>query len=286
MLATKGLAPAGGGDILLIMKIARSLSIAGSDSGGCAGIQADLKTFAALGTHGMSAITSITAQDTCRVHRVDDLAAESVEAQIRAVVEDIGVDAVKTGMLSNRSIIRAVAGLAAEYAWDKLVVDPVMISSAGDPLIRPQALRSLKEKLLPLALLVTPNLPEAEALSGVDLDGERRIDEAAQAILKMGSKAVLIKGGHGSGSLSVDWLYWQGGHRRFSAPRVDTRNTHGSGCTLSAAVTALLARGLQLPEAVQGAKDYVTRALRRSLQLGHGRGPLGHFQAVADAPEE
>ncbi|HSR70673.1 MAG TPA: bifunctional hydroxymethylpyrimidine kinase/phosphomethylpyrimidine kinase [Acidobacteriota bacterium] len=268
------------------MNIARSLTIAGSDSGGCAGIQADLKTFGALRTHGMSVITSVTAQDTRRVHRVDDLPAESVEAQIRAVVEDIGVDAVKTGMLSNRPIIETVARLAREYAWDKLVVDPVMISSGGDPLIRPQAVRVLKQDLLPRALLVTPNLAEAEALSGIAVSSRKRLQEAAEAILEMGPKAVLIKGGHGDGSLSVDWHFWDGGSRQYSAPRVNTPNTHGSGCTLSAAVTALLARGLDLPQALQEAKNYVTRALRRSLDVGRGRGPLGHFQALDEAPDQ
>ncbi|HSR53574.1 MAG TPA: bifunctional hydroxymethylpyrimidine kinase/phosphomethylpyrimidine kinase [Acidobacteriota bacterium] len=265
------------------MKIARCLSIAGSDSGGCAGIQADLKTFSALRTHGMSAVTSVTAQDTKKVHRVDDLPADSVRAQVRAVVEDIGVDAVKTGMLSNPSIIEVVAELMDEYSVAKLVVDPVMVSSGGDPLIRPQAVRALQEKLFPLALLVTPNLQEAEALSGRSISDPGSLQEAARRILGLGPWAVLIKGGHSEDSRhSADDLFWGNGHRRFSSLRVKTRNTHGSGCTLSAAITALLARGGELEAAVEEAKQYVTEALRNSLDLGEGRGPLGHFFAIAD----
>ncbi len=257
--------------------IRRALTIAGSDSGGCAGIQADLKTFAALGVHGLSAITSVTAQNTCRVLMATDLAPAAVEAQIQAVVEDIGVDALKTGMLSSASIIAAVARCVTRYSLAPLVVDPVMVSTAGDRLLEPSAVEVLKSELLPLASVVTPNLPEAEALVGASLEERGELIEAARTILKTGVKAVIIKGGHGEGERALDYLVDEAGVLELDAPRISTRNTHGSGCTFSAALAANLAKGRPLRQAAQNAKTYVTAALRASYPLGRGAGPLGHF---------
>jgi hydroxymethylpyrimidine/phosphomethylpyrimidine kinase len=261
-----------------VQKIPRALSIAGSDSGGCAGIQADLKTFAALAVHGMTAITSVTAQDTVRVHMVSDIPLENIEMQIEAVIQDIGVDAVKTGMLSSNEIISLVARQMEKHQVEKLVVDPVMVSTSGDPLIREDAVEALKRVLFPLALVVTPNLREAECLSRQTIRDQKDLEKAAREIFGLGPKAVLIKGGHFRDShLSEDYLYDGKRFASFSAERFDTRNTHGSGCTFASAIAAWLAHGLDLEEAVRRAKDYVTEAIRNSFSLGHGTGPLGHF---------
>jgi hydroxymethylpyrimidine/phosphomethylpyrimidine kinase len=261
-----------------VRNIPRTLTIAGSDSGGCAGIQADLKTFAALGVHGMTAITSVTAQDTTRVHMVSDVPLENIELQIEAVIQDIGVDAVKTGMLSSKEIITLVARQMAKYQVANLVVDPVMVSTSGDPLIHQDAVEALKKDLLPLALVVTPNLREAECLGGRTIAGQADLEEAAVEIFGLGPKAVLIKGGHFHDlHASEDYLFDGSRFVSFSAERIETRNTHGSGCTFASAIAAWLAHGLNLEEAIRRAKDYVTEAIRHSFSLGHGNGPLGHF---------
>lgn len=259
----------------------RVLTIAGSDSGGCAGVQADLKTFAALGVHGMTAVTSVTAQNTLRVINSTDLPLESIRLQIAAVVEDIGVDAVKTGMLSSGHIISLVADLLRQYRVENLVVDPVMVSSGGDRLLREEALGVLKTELLPLARIVTPNLHEAEVLSGMRIESIHDVARAAGAILEQGPGAVLIKGGHFEDRTeSVDYLFDKDGRQQLRGPRVSTRHTHGSGCTLSAALAAFLARNLPLDLAAREAKAYVTAAIRHSFPLGKGSGPLGHLHPL------
>lgn len=258
--------------------VPRALTIAGSDSGGCAGIQADLKTFGALGVHGMSAVTAITAQDTCRVHEAFALPPRLVSLQIEAVVEDIGVDAVKTGMLSSAAIIAAVAESIGRLQIRKLVVDPVMVSTGGDPLIQQEAVEVLKTLLLPLALAVTPNLHEAAFLVGRSLDTDAEIRQAAEEIHSMGPAHVIIKGGHRLDTeRATDVLFDGAEFHYFSGPRFNTRNTHGSGCTFAAALTAFLARGLNLSDALAEVKAYISEAIRHSLSLGHGHGPLGHY---------
>ena len=258
--------------------VPRALTIAGSDSGGCAGIQADLKTFAALGVHGMSVVTSVTAQDTCHVHMVSDLPLENIERQFEAVIEDIGTDAVKTGMLSSADIIDLIANKISQLGFERLVVDPVMVSGGGDPLIESEAVEVLKTKLFPQALVVTPNLHEAEFLTGRKIKEQAQLEEAIEEILELGARSVIIKGGHFEDpGHCVD--YFSDGRQllKFKAARVDTRNTHGSGCTFASAIAAFLAHGLNLTESVAQAKTYVTGAIRHSLSLGQGQGPLGHF---------
>ncbi|HUG42764.1 MAG TPA: bifunctional hydroxymethylpyrimidine kinase/phosphomethylpyrimidine kinase, partial [Acidobacteriota bacterium] len=218
-----------------------ALTIAGSDSGGCAGIQADLKTFAALGVHGMSAITAVTAQDSSRVHSTEEISLQSIQAQVRAVLDDFGADAVKTGMLPSTGAIELVAALAVEYGVENLVVDPVMVSTGGDRLIRPQAIQSFRKRLLPLAAVATPNLLEAEALTDSRIRSQRDREQACRRFLQWGCRAVVLKGGHGTGPRSDDLFLNESGFETFSAPRVDTKNTHGSGCTFASAIAAFLA---------------------------------------------
>jgi hydroxymethylpyrimidine/phosphomethylpyrimidine kinase len=254
-----------------------ALTIAGSDSGGGAGIQADLKTFAAHGVFGTSAVTAVTAQNTVAVTGVEELSPSLVGLQIDAVVSDIGVDAAKTGMLSSRSLIEVVAGKLEEHRIERVVVDPVMVAKSGARLLDPGAVESLRRRLVPRALVVTPNLPEAETLVGFPVKDEASILEAAKRIVDMGAKAALVKGGHGSGEESVDVLYYRGSVRRYRAPRIPTKNTHGTGCTFSAAIAAQLALGHGLEEAVEQAKGYLTKALSEAFELGRGHGPLNHF---------
>lgn len=259
-------------------KIPRALTIAGSDSGGGAGIQADLKTFTAFQVFGMSALTSITAQSTGSVSGIYDLPPEFVKLQIDAVLGDIGADAAKTGMLSNEGIISAVAEKITEYRIEKLVVDPVMRTKSGDRLLKRGAERALTRELLPLAFIVTPNLPEAEVLSGIEISSTADIREAAKRIKSLGPRYVLLKGGHlEKTSESIDLLYDGEDFYNFSSPRIETRNTHGTGCTYSAAICAGLANGLSAMEAIREAKNYVTGAIRKSFNLGKGHGPLNHF---------
>ncbi len=256
-----------------------ALTIAGSDSGGGAGIQTDLRTFAFHCVHGTSAITCITAQNTVEVTRVDAMAAEAVVAQIQAVVEDIGVQAAKTGMLLNQEIILAVAQQIAAYKIENLVVDPVMVSRTGAQLIDDDAVQTLRNILIPQAAIITPNRYEAQILSGLEINSLADMQAAAEIIYKqLGVKAVLVKGGGMSGSLrGVD--IWFNGEKLeiLTTKQVQTRNTHGTGCTLSAAIAANLALGKDLWTSVQAAKEYVTNALTYSLDIGKGQGPVGHF---------
>ena len=259
-----------------------ALTIAGSDSGGGAGIQADLKTFAALGVYGASAITAVTAQNTQRVTQVLELPPDLVAAQIDAVVSDIGADAVKTGMLANAEIIDVVASKVREHGLRPLVVDPVMVAKSGDRLLREDAVQMLRERLLPLATVLTPNLPEAEALLGRPLASWDDIREAAQEFVSMGIEAVVIKGGHlpaeaGRAGPATDLYYDGRGFHEFTAARVDTTNTHGTGCTFASAIAAALAKGSDLRGAVALAKAYVTKALQSAYPVGHGHGPVHHF---------
>jgi hydroxymethylpyrimidine/phosphomethylpyrimidine kinase len=259
-----------------------ALTIAGSDSGGGAGIQADLKTFSACGAYGASVITAITAQNTRGVTAVHVVPAEIVGAQIDAVLSDLGVAAIKVGMVADAAIVDAIVAALSRWPARPLVVDPVMIATSGDRLLAPEAIGALRERLLPLASLVTPNLPEAAALVGEPVAGdEAAVVRQGEALLARGCRAVLIKGGHGGGNESVDHLLTPAGHRRFAAPRVATANTHGTGCTLSAAIAAALAKGEDLATAVGFAKHYVTAAIAAAdrLRVGQGHGPVHHFHA-------
>lgn len=256
----------------------RALTIAGSDSGGGAGIQADLKTFAALGVYGTSALTAITAQNTLGVTGVQEMTPEMVAAQIDAVVSDIGTDAVKTGMLSSSAIIQVVADKVREHSLPNLVVDPVMVAKGGDPLLQEEAVDALRTLLVPLALVVTPNLPEASVLVGYEVSTLEQARQAARDIVAMGSGSVVVKGGHLEGD-AVDVFYDGSDFREFSAPRVETTSTHGTGCTFASAIAAGLAVGMQVEEVVGRAKAYVTEAIRSSFPMGGGHGPLNHFHA-------
>lgn len=252
-----------------------ALTIAGSDSGGGAGIQADLKTFAALGVYGLSAITAITAQNTEGVRAVQEISPEVIAAQIDAVLEDIGTDTAKTGMLSSAAIIEVVADRVRKWGL-RLVVDPVMRAKGGDPLLQPEAVEKLCSELLPLAEVITPNLPEAEVLTGRPIESLDDMRAAARAISAMGPRYVVVKGGHRTAE-PVD-VYFDG--TRFvelRAERIYTSHTHGTGCTFSAAIAAFLACGLSVDEAVANAKQYITEAIRYAPGLGHGHGPVGHF---------
>jgi len=256
-----------------------ALSIAGSDPSGGAGIQADLKTFHQFGVYGEAVITLITVQNTRRVSRVEILAADLVAQQIEAVLEDIPPAAAKTGALGSIEIIEVIAALVQKFSFP-LVVDPVMISKHGAPLLAAEAQHALKHKLLPHAFLVTPNIPEAEVLTGLRIESEEDMAQAAEHIRDFGCKAVLVKGGHRTGD-AVDILSAPELHKRFSQPRTMSRNTHGTGCTLSAAITAMLARGDGLAAAVERAKLYLSSAIQRAPNLGQGCGPLNHFAQTA-----
>ena len=259
------------------MRIPRALTIAGSDSGGGAGIQADLKTFSAFRVFGMSAITAVTAQNSLGVQGVENLSPAFVAQQIESVLSDFGADAAKCGMLSTAAIIEAVAATIAAHRLENLVVDPVMVAKSGDALLQPDARDALIGRILPLALVVTPNLPEAESLTGMPVTTREDMEEAARRIHAMGPRSVLVKGGHLKGDDAVDVL-WNGKTlTTFSVARIDSVNTHGTGCTYSAAIAAGLARGNALPEAVREAKAYVTRAIQEGFQAGRGVGQLRHF---------
>jgi hydroxymethylpyrimidine/phosphomethylpyrimidine kinase len=258
------------------MLIPKALTIAGSDSGGGAGIQADLKTFSAFRVFGMSVITAVTAQNSLGVQGVENLPPAFVAQQLRSVLEDFGADAAKCGMLSTAHIIEAVAAGLTERRIEKLVVDPVMVAKSGDRLLEPDARAALADRILPLALLVTPNLPEAEVLAGMRVAEPEDMEEAARRIHTMGPRYVLVKGGHLKGDATD--LLWNGrDFTRFSTPRIDSQNTHGTGCTFSAAIVAGLARGQALGDAIRSAKAYVTRAIREGFQAGRGVGQLRHF---------
>jgi len=258
------------------MLIPKALTIAGSDSGGGAGIQADLKTFTAFRVFGMSVVTAVTAQNSLGVQGVENLPPAFVALQMTSVLGDLGADAAKCGMLSTAPIIEAVAGALAERPVDKLVVDPVMVATSGDVLLEPSARRALIERILPLALVVTPNLPEAAVLAGIPVASRADMEEAARRIHALGPRYVLVKGGHLKGD-ALD-LLWNGkAFTAFSVPRIESANTHGTGCTLSAAITAGLGRGQALGDAIREAKAYVTRAIREGFAAGGGVGQLRHF---------
>ncbi|MCF6523308.1 bifunctional hydroxymethylpyrimidine kinase/phosphomethylpyrimidine kinase [Streptomyces sp. JJ36] len=262
----------------------RVLTVAGSDSGGGAGIQADLKTMLALGTHGMSVLTAVTAQNSRGVQGAWELPVEAVRAQFRSVVEDIGVQAVKTGMLSSGALVETVAELL-HGAGAPVVVDPVGVSKHGDPLLAPEALDAVRERLLPLATVATPNLDEVAQLTGVRVREEAELREAAAAVLAHGPRWALIKGGHLPGD-AVDLLTDGTTEHWLRAPRHDNRHTHGTGCTLAAAIAAGLARGLPVPEAVAAAKEYVTGAIAAGFALGEGVGPVAHGWRLTGAGPE
>lgn len=261
-----------------------ALTIAGSDSGGGAGIQADLRTFAFHRVHGTSALTCVTAQNTCGVTRVDALPAEAVVAQIEAVITDMGVTAAKTGMLLNSDIMAAVAETLRRYEVMPLVVDPVMVSRTGAQLVDAAAIAALRQLLLPLATILTPNRYEAQILSGLEIHSLADMEQAAQKIQALGPKAVLVKGGGMLGELrGVDVWCDNTESRVLRTETVNTQDTHGTGCTLAAAIAANLALGYPPDEAVRQAKQYVTRALQHSLRLGQGQGPVGHFYPLLES---
>ncbi|MDE3089836.1 MAG: bifunctional hydroxymethylpyrimidine kinase/phosphomethylpyrimidine kinase [Chloroflexota bacterium] len=258
----------------------RVLTIAGSDSGGGAGIQADLKTFAARGVFGMSVLTALTAQNTVGVQGVFEIPPEFVARQIDSVADDIGLDAVKTGMLSSAPIIAAVAEKIRYHHLLPLVVDPVMVAKSGDALLRADARDALIQQLLPLATVVTPNLHEARALCGFPITNLDEMRRAAETIYRLGPQNVVVKGGHlPDTSHAIDILYDGESFQEFRAPRIETRNDHGTGCTFGSAIAAELAKGNSVADAVRIAKDYLTQVMRASaaLQIGHGHGPMNHM---------
>ena len=255
----------------------KTLTIAGSDSGGGAGIQADLKTFAALRVYGMTAITAVTAQNTSRVTGVHALPAEFVAEQMEAVIEDIGVDALKTGMLANAGIVKAVADTVKRHSLAPLVVDPVMVAQSGDVLLEKEAIKAVREELLPLSTVVAPNLDEASILVEQPVKTLADMEEAARAIHKFGSEWVLVKGGHLAGDEVTDILFDGNNFHYYSSSRLPVVNTHGSGCTYAAAITAMLAREPSVPDAVGKARQYLLEALEYGLPIGKGSGPLHHL---------
>ncbi len=268
------------------MKLPVALTIAGSDSGGGAGIQADLKTFAAFGVHGTSAVTAITAQNTLAVTEIHEVPVRVIRAQIDAVVDDIGVQAAKTGMLASSEIIKAVATAIREHGIEKLVVDPVMVAKGGARLLHSDAIASLYRYLLPVALVVTPNIPEAEVLLGrsiTTLDDRRH---AALDLVALGPRVAVVKGGHaGTEDLAID-VYWDGVDLvELKGRRIHTKNTHGSGCVFSAAIAAGLAKGQTPLEAVQAAKIFIAGAIQHSLDVGKGHGPVNPMFEARPDPE-
>jgi hydroxymethylpyrimidine/phosphomethylpyrimidine kinase len=264
------------------MTIPIALTIAGSDSSGGAGVQADLKTFAAFGVYGASVITALTAQNTQGVTGIHQVPADFVTAQIDAVFGDLDVKAVKIGMVSQRAVIEAIVTGLARWSPKHIVLDPVMVATSGDRLLAPDAIEALGTKLIPRASLITPNLPEAAALLDEQIaSSESQIESQGKRLLAMGSRAVLIKGGHGQGAESIDYLFRQTGVVALPAPRLATKNTHGTGCSLSSAIAAGLAKGDDLVTAVRNAKTWVTAAIAAAdrLSVGNGHGPIHHFHA-------
>ena len=252
------------------------LSIAGSDCSGGAGIQADLKTFSAHGVFGMSVIVSVVAENTSRVIDIQDITPDMIKKQIDAVFEDIGVDAVKIGMLSAPKCMNAVAEKLIEYKPANVVIDPVMYAKNGCPLMEPTAVDTLIKVIIPFADVLTPNIPEAERIADMQISSVADMEEAAKKIYAMGSKAVVVKGGHAAGS-ALDVLFDGKKFYHFETPRIATKNTHGTGCTFSSAIASQLANGLSVREAVERAKAYVTTAIQHSLAIGKGNGPTHHF---------
>jgi hydroxymethylpyrimidine/phosphomethylpyrimidine kinase len=260
----------------------RTLTIAGSDSGGGAGIQADLKTFSSLGCYGMSVITALTAQNTKEVREVLAIDPIFVKKQIQAVMDDIGVDAVKIGMLQTPEIIKVVADTLALYEVKKIILDPVMVAKSGDKLLLDESIDALKELLFPLATIITPNVYETKILLGLNSLNANQAKQACRDLLKLGSNAVLLKGGHLGGDLSSDWLATGSSIQKYSCRRIETNNLHGTGCTLSSAITGFLAKDYSLENAVKEAKNYISKAIStgRDYKLGQGHGPVHHFASI------
>jgi hydroxymethylpyrimidine kinase/phosphomethylpyrimidine kinase/thiamine-phosphate diphosphorylase len=256
------------------------LTVAGSDSGGGAGIQADLKTIALLGSYGASVITAVTAQNTMGVSGIHGIPSAFVAKQLEEVLSDLPVDVVKTGMLYSAKIIGVLADKLAEYRKKIVVVDPVMIAKGGTSLLDPEALALLKGRLFPLTYLLTPNIPEAEKLTGISISGEKGMREAARALCRMGVRNVLVKGGHLPEGMAVDILFDGSAFTSYKTPRLFTRNTHGTGCTLASAIAAFLAQGEPLHQAVASAKEFITSAINLAQPLGKGQGPVNHFLAA------
>lgn len=252
------------------------LTIAGSDSGGGAGIQADIKTFSAHGVFGMSVITSVTAQNTMGVLGIEDLTSKMVLLQMKAVFEDLFPDAVKIGMVSNEKIIKTIANGLREYKPKNIVLDPVMVSKSGVHLLKEDAINALKSELIPLSLVVTPNLMEAEVLTGIKVDSVKDMRNAAKKIVELGAQSVVVKGGHLIED-AIDVYYDGKDFFEVSSERIPTKNTHGTGCTFSSAIAANLALGYELFDSIKRAKEYITGAIRNSLSIGHGVGPTNHF---------
>ncbi|PLT34845.1 bifunctional hydroxymethylpyrimidine kinase/phosphomethylpyrimidine kinase [Bacillus sp. V5-8f] len=256
----------------------KALTIAGSDSGGGAGIQADIKTFQELDVYGMSAITAVTAQNTLGVQAVYPMTAEAVARQIDSIGEDIGADAIKTGMLFDNQIIEAVTEKIKQYQWENVVVDPVMIAKGGASLLQSEAVHALKKHLLPLAMVITPNIPEAEVLADITIRTREDKEEAAKRILALGVKNIIIKGGHDEDpSQSVDLFFDGSNFSTLTAKRIPTKNTHGTGCTFSAAVAAELAKGAGVSQSVEKAKKFIQAAIEGQVPIGQGHGPTNHW---------
>ncbi|APM40162.1 bifunctional hydroxymethylpyrimidine kinase/phosphomethylpyrimidine kinase [Clostridium kluyveri] len=251
------------------------LTIAGSDSSGGAGIQADLKTMSALGVYGMSVITAVTAQNTIRVQAVMDVNPEIVEAQIRAVFDDIEVDAVKIGMVSNSRTVSIIQKLLVEYKAENVVLDPVMVSKSGYFLLKQEATEAIKD-IVKIADVVTPNIPEAEVLTGLKIESRKDMERAAFRIKELGAKSVLVKGGHRCNDAD-DILFCDNTILKLNGNRINTKNTHGTGCTLSSAIASYLAKGYSIDKSVLLSKEYITKAIENSFDLGRGVGPVGHF---------
>lgn len=264
----------------------RVLAIAGSDSGGGAGIQADIKTVTALGGYAMTAVTAVTAQDTKGVYDIAPIPVQTVVAQMQAVLGDLGADIIKTGMLATTPLIEAVAETLSELAPNvPRIVDPVMIATSGDALLQESAISALTSLIMPDVTLLTPNAPEAEMLTGKSVDGVNGQRRAAEALLEMGAKAALVKGGHISGKVIIDVLQTQYDEFLFEAPRIETGETHGTGCTLASAIATLHGKGLALPDAVNAAREWLFAAIRAAPGFGAGHGPVHHGWAIGDQPE-
>jgi hydroxymethylpyrimidine/phosphomethylpyrimidine kinase len=255
----------------------RALTIAGSDSGGGAGIQADLKTFSAFGVYGMTVLTAITAQNTVGVQGIETLTPAFIRTQFESVVNDIGVDALKTGMLGTAAVVAAVAAMIADAGLTNLVVDPVMVAKSGDHLLAEDAVHAVRMLLLPLALVITPNVPEAETLVGGPIETGEEMRAAARRLHALGPRWVVVKGGHMDGATVTDLLYDGATFQSLDTPRIETPHTHGTGCTFSAAMTACIASGQTVPDAFAAAKRYTHAAIVAAPRLGHGHGPLNHL---------
>ena len=264
-----------------VFQYVRVLSVAGSDSGGGAGVQADLKTFAALGCYGMSVLTAVTAQNSLGVQGIHPVPPAFVREQLHSVLQDLGTDAVKIGMLFSAECIRTAAGVLKEHGVQRIVLDPVMVAQSGDKLLEDEAVRAVQSELIPLADLITPNLPEAAVLLDRPVESQDDMEAAARDLAGLGCRAVLLKGGHLRGDHSTDLFYSQEENRleTLSAPFIRTNNNHGTGCTLSSAIAACLARGMDLHSAVKRAKAYISGAIRAGAhyRLGQGHGPVHHF---------